>query len=234
MRKYINIIEGAGFRIPDFTIYITDALVDRILTTKRWVDHGSWLDDGWIEEMCSQGKDFFPFEVDWKQADCIDKLKALPGFREWFKNYLFLRARYIRETFIGQHGFTAVQGSTRLYRAIMVSKQWVNAVRQPSKGMLPLGIFWGVGEVHAWGHDTNVVQIQAPCEVILSTTLANVMVDWEQTFYSRLDYDNGDMEQEIRLMNGSVISNVKMELVPQGHSRDCQVIRVDPSRQFIA
>lgn len=234
MRKYINIIESAGFHVPDFSVFVTDELVDRILTSNQWIEHGSHLDDSWIGDMAAAQKSFFPFEVDTTRDDSLKQLKADPAFLPWFKNYLLLRAQYIRDSFLGVHGFGALTGDTRIYRAMMVSKAWLNEVKQPSKGMLPLGIYWGIGEVHPWGYDgphgneKTVVPIKTPHEVMLSTTLKDVIINWEQTFYSRLDYDNGDQEQEIQLEKGSIINNVMIEENDKGR------IVPNPNRQFIA
>lgn len=218
MRNYINIIEGNGFSVPDLQQFVTDSLADRILHTLQWVEHG---DDiySWFEEMQEDGN--IPFE-----EDSLEDAIKNPDFKQWFLNYLKLRAKYIRETLIGHHGFSALTGETIIYRALRVSKQWVGALSQPSKGMLPLGIYWGVGEVHSWGA-ANVTQIDAPLDIICSTKLKDVTVNWEQTFLSRLDYHNGDEEQEIQLFAGSVIDTVTVE------NKKGMVI-ADPDRKFIA
>lgn len=219
MRQYINIVESAGFAVPKMKAFVTDELVNEIITSGLWTTHGSSLSDEWLPDMMYSEKEHFPFNLSHQDTprESWEKLKAEPNFRRWFKNYLVLRANYIQECFAGKHGHNALTGDTTLFRAIRVNKRWLGEIKQPSKGRLPLGIYWGVGEVSTWGY----VEDDAPNLIVMSAKLRDVRVDWYETFRSRLDYDHGDREQEIQLEKGSVIENV---IIDEAH----------PDRKFIA
>lgn len=212
MRQFINIVETHGLLVvPDPRIFVTDELVDRILSTGEWTSHSS--DGGlsrWIEDMIDE--DLLP-----EGYDDVDPKLLKPHLTKWLRDK--------RAPYIASH-MKNLKANTPLTRAMYVNEKWLEAVKQPASGPLPLGIFWTTGEAHPY-HAGEDIRKEAPYEVIAVTTLGEVMIDWKETFESRFDYEHGDEEEEIQLMKGSAIGKVEI-IDPKG------IVINHPSRTFIA
>lgn len=65
-------------------------------------------------------------------------------------------------------------------------------------GEFRIGLYWGAGDFEP--------QNSNPINMDFVSTLGGVTVDWHQTVLSRIDYDNGDHEQEFQLVDGSPIA----------------------------
>ena len=199
MRKFINIVEHAGMFVPNPRDFVTDQLIDRIIETHMFVPHG---DDGlydWFEEI----KDTHLCPSELKEMD-LDGATQTPQFREMLTYWVReLRAPYV---FNNMKHLTA---QSQIERAMYVSEEWIAALAREQQAPIKLGVFWssGAGEPYGASMETREGKIQ----IILTSHLANVDVDWKETFESRFDWRSGDEEEEIQLRSGSPITAVKIE-----------------------
>lgn len=187
MRKLINLVESIG--VPDAKTFVTGTLIDRIIETGKFTPHGGESLYDWFEEC--QGWNKFPATL---KDIAYDDAIRLPEFKEilyyWMKE---LRAPYV------QADINQTKPTDFLYRAMFVSPEWITKLSTENE-TIPLGVYWTTGEpaCHGAKETTGV-------EIILTTTVGEVHINWPETMESRFDFDNGDEEQEINIIKGSTI-----------------------------
>jgi hypothetical protein len=235
MRKWMKLIERAEIGVPDFKQFVTPQLIDELLTTGVWSPHGSGVDDWWDEGSGDYNDSYdaaltnLPLSTAMK---CNEK-----AVRDILHRFLLARADWIhRNLTSGDHGIAPMTPESPLHRAIVVSDVWIEAMQHPRRGALPLGIYWGLGAVEAWGAQGMEA---GPHIIEVTTKVKYVSIDWYQTFRSRLDWMTGDDEQEIQLFPGSAIEHVERIIyhcsdVRPDLARENAVIPVHPSATFIA
>jgi hypothetical protein len=239
MRKFIDIVESANGLVPDFSQFVTPQLINELITTGLWTHHGSGLDEWWEE---GGGLDYFQGED--KSLGDLDFYSALEQDKVATTTILerFLRARagwIQRELVSGEYSGTPLVIDAPLHRAVMVNDRWLEAMSQPRKGPLPLGIFWGLGVVEPWGAKYDETKDHFPHMVEVVTKVRHVSINWYETFRSRLDWLNGDQESEIQLYPGSTIAHIERITLQASNINPALALKtppipVHPSATFIA
>lgn len=102
----------------------------------------------------------------------------LPKRLEWIERDLFL-----------------MSPDTVINRVIGVTKETFYSIS--TSDHLSVGIFWGAGDFEP--------QNSHPILIEFVSTLGGVTVDWRATLESRIDFDNGDHEQEFQLVLGTPV-----------------------------
>lgn len=238
MRYWKNIVEYAMGGIPDFTQFVTPALIDHLLTTGLWSEHGSdlfqWWDEGALDYFADEDRALGDMPYDAALAKDRDAVASV------LKRFVLARAGYINRSLKGTS--TAMQSANAespLYRAICVNDQWLKAITTAQRGALPVGIYWGLDHVEPWGANFEETSVHYPHVVEITTRLKHVAVNWEETFLSRIDWLNGDEEQEIQLHKGSaieVVESIKLTS-SQTHpekARQMPELEFHPGLRFIA
>lgn len=224
MRRFMSIVEHAsGLAVPDGKQFVTDGLIDRIITTGHFTTHGDDTLQEWFEECRSW--DYTPEllrDIPYEEA------VATPEFRQLFRYWMHdLRAPYVTRE------LRLLTPETLVVRAMYVSDEWIAALSEPLSAPLPLGVFWTTGEAmpHGASSDGHI----GKREIYLVAKMSDVTVDWRETFESRFDFQNGDMEEEIQLLKGSPLPSVKFEAGERYDlGDDAPAISVHPSNKFIA
>jgi hypothetical protein len=217
MRKFINIIENVTSFIPDPKSFVTDELINRIISTWKFVPHSS--EDSmyeWYEEAVREG--LFPEEFEDIDLEAASKTAE---FKEVFTNWL----RNHRTGFVSSM-MQGIGPDTRIYRSMYVPKVWIDGLGTKQPNPINLGIYWTNGRPHSYA--VTMYSHENDVEIILSTSMDSVTVDWQHTFESRFDWINGDEEEEIQLVQSSPIHNIEITY-PDGSP-----IVVDRSNTFIA
>lgn len=239
MRHFIDIVEqAAGFKVPDFRTFVTDDLINHLISTGEWSSHGSGLDEWWDEGALDyfKGEDRSLRDMPFNEALTLNHAATTAVLRR----FLEARAGWIQRSFqSGDHGIPPITPESPIHRAICVNDAWLAEIAKPQRGALPLGIFWGLDAVEPWGAKFDEVQDTHPHVVEITTRVKHVMIDWEETFRSRLDWLNGDNEQEVQLFKGSPIDHVEQVRMQSSNTqpelaRALHVFPVHPSRTFIA
>lgn len=213
MRRFIDLVENSGRYIPDSQKYVTDALINRILTTLCFVPHSSedslqeWYDDMVKIGGLAGGKEL---------EDAVNTSEFREAFTDWMRNK---RSKYVNAT------MQEIGPDTAITRAMFVPRSWLKQLTKPIPQPIKLGVFWTTGQPSAY-HAPDDIRKNG-VEVIITSHLKDVEVDWKNTFESRFDWINGDEEQEIHLQAGSLIRAVAVEY-------DNHNVTVDPTNTFTA
>lgn len=170
----------AGF--PSLNEFVTEDYVKGLLATGKWSGHGSSLD--------SLFKDL-SYYPEWSEGKNI----ADPADRETIlRKWLPLRYAYVAREIAGEMSM-----ATNLRRALLMPE---GDIRRFLSTPGPVGVFWSTRpDCDCWGAAPK------PGSVLIwvETAMDKVSVDWPQTLVSRFDYENGDIETEIRLIPGTVL-----------------------------
>lgn len=132
----------------------------------------------------------------------------------WFEDHEFLAHDSPNETVAAElekflmHRLDRVEyhlgvlnGSTPIERSLVIAREKVEDFFQEGNR---LGKYWATADSHAyWG-----LEHENPVDITVSTTLSEVVVDWKTTIATRIDYDLGDDENEIRLIEESPIKSL--------------------------
>lgn len=162
--------------------FVNDAYINSVLETNMWCSHGSTLD--MADELFEDFNYPFPDVLE-------DKVMLKKFLREWLPR----RIQYIANEIVYE-----LSQSHNLYRAIVLkTAELENLIeRLPTTvNTSEVGVFWSTkpstetyGDENKKNHKTTV----------LKTTFSKESVDIVETFRSRIDYVNGDYEQEIQLL----------------------------------
>ncbi|MEP8041719.1 hypothetical protein ABJY94_18995 [Vibrio parahaemolyticus] len=161
--------------------FLSDSYINQIILSKKWSEHGSNLDE------CEELFDNMGVDPD-KTLKCSLELKSM--LTKWIP----LRLRYIASEMEYE-----LNNSTTIYRAISVKpeklKETVNKLNA-AKTVSDFGCYWSSSEyVQPWGAKTNkrdktiYIKMELPLEAL----------DIIETLRSRIDFNNGDDEQEYNL-----------------------------------
>jgi hypothetical protein len=197
MRKFINIIENRSFHVPDGRKFVTNDLIDRIISTGQFVPHGDIALYEWWSEVQS-GWNVVPEDMREKE---LDEVRHSSEFRAVFTHWMRdLRAPFVTRQLI------QLKPDHELLRAMIVKQAWIDALNEPHSEPIPIGAYWTAN-----GDATPHGARRKGTEIVFMTKLSDVSVDWQHTYESRFDFQNGDMEAEIQLVKGSPIHSVSMD-----------------------
>lgn len=188
MRPWIDLLENLV--IPSFVERITDDLLDEIIATGKWVEHGGYLRDQW-EGGVFDGAigDTHPELQDRPFAE----VRHTPEFRDTLRHVLLHAAKTQHDILI--HGSAHDQvgplsPESFIYRGI-------TGELSPERA----GVYWSQVKSQSLGRFIG----EAHGGTFLVAKIKDVTIDWEQTIRSRLDLANGGDELEIQLAAGSPV-----------------------------
>lgn len=183
MRKFINIVENAQ-NIHDFTKWVTDDLLDEIISSGMWVVHGSELSEQWDAGVFDSVVESTLIGQPW------DTVRHTPEFRE------ALRVTAVEMAIRANRDIAKITPNTTLYRGL--SSDDLKDGRT--------GVYWSVDERQSASRFLD----SRGNGLLLRVRFSDVTVDWYQTFRSRIDTGNGGDEEEIQLQAGSPVKDVSV------------------------
>ncbi|MCY9874051.1 hypothetical protein [Vibrio barjaei] len=181
------------------THFATASYIDKIIKEDKFCQHGSWLSD--CDEL------FENFETKYPNAsNCKKELKSL--LTEWMPR----RVNYIANEIIDE-----LNHYKKLYRNLYLSKDKINSITN-TKERVPVemvGVYWSSRNDTYSFSPKQITETDK--DVLLTIELETITVDWYETFVSRIDFINGDQEQEFRLLEDASINllNLKTNEVPK-------------------
>ncbi len=209
MRNLISIIEAAEQSseanllyesfAPSMHDFLNDDVVDEILRTGNWVDHGSEIEQWWDTagyEMVDGPVSEMPY----------NEARNTPEFRKALWEVLRMMADQNDKALKSgstYDGVARLDSSSDLWRVI-----WVNQAWAPKDG-LAVGIYWSLKK----GWESRFTQTDYSdgemnrC-ILMKVHAGDTHIDWRETARSRFSYDHGLEEHEIQLTKGSPINQV--------------------------
>lgn len=176
--------------IPDVSIIVTEEYIDGLIITKKWVEHGSSIYD-FIGDIIDI-ENFLPYSL---QTTPMEEIPNHKDFRVFLKEWLPKRYSYVTNE-IKEELKDCDQ--LILHRCLYLSP--ADQSRILSGENFFIGKYWGTGHVEAWG----IVPEKEKLETHITAIVNPQDVDWIETLKSRMDYMNGDQEQEIQLKNNII------------------------------
>jgi polyhydroxyalkanoate synthesis regulator phasin len=160
--------------------FLSDNYVKNLLSTGRWTDHGSDLNE-WLED-CEEVPEAY-------QGGDIFDLSSDEKFIRFFKDYLSARfdyaMNYLSKDLVGE-------GPLRLNRAMLVTQDFIENLKIGE--LYDFGQYWATQHTIPYGAEPD----EQKQELFLVCQVERNQVDIEKTMKSRMDYIHGDYEMEIQ------------------------------------
>lgn len=176
---FVNINKSDLIDFADKHI-ITESFIDNIINTRKFCDHGSSLDDAY--ELFEDFENEFPNAL---QDDSV--------LRDFLWFWLPFRIKYIANEM-----FSEFQYYRTIHREMIIDDYELNRIKSiqyNSVEVFELGVYWSTSpSTIAYNGDTTKNNY-----ILISADLNIDAIDWFGTLESRIDYLNGDQEQEIKL-----------------------------------
>lgn len=176
--------------LPDFASHVTDALLDEMISTGKWVEHGGDLEDQWTGGC-------FDHAIERKMPHLVgrpfDEVRHTADFREGLRLLLTRTAVDQRDRLASGCAYDGLGPLTQdglIHRGVSGD---VLDVR--------LGVFWSQLRDQSLHRFVD----ERTGGFLLVARVGDVVIDWPATIRSRLDLANGQDEAEIRLVPGSVL-----------------------------
>lgn len=163
--------------------FLSDEYIDNVIKTQMWSSHGTGIFDD---------TDYlYDFEDQFGDTENNkDELKA------YLKHWLPFRLRYIFNEL--EH---ELKNNTIIYRSMYLKEdakvEVLNKIKKETT-VESIGIYWSTTS-NVSPFDCDMSTMKGGYEVLLSTPLIFESINWIETFRSRIDFINGDCEQEIQL-----------------------------------
>jgi hypothetical protein len=186
MRNWIKLLESVT--VPSFIERVTDDLLDEMLSTGKWVDHGGDLDDGWD---MGYFEDYMPDEM---KEQTYDEVKGTPEFRNALHEIVKMMANSQYESLTQGDKYEDLPPlgpDTKIYRGITGNLRADGTV----------GVFWSQVQEQSLGRFID----EKKGGLLMVALVKDVTIDWDATIRSRLDYSNGGDEHEIQLKRGTPV-----------------------------
>lgn len=211
MRKFINIVESHG--APSPMSIVTPAMADTIIERGAWTTHGSDL-YRFVEEQLGEEGLYDPDE-DGDADEFIHSWRFKGALLDWMNR----RAGWVAAATSG------LTPQSILERTMYVDANWIASLSNDQTA--PLGVFWADQATNNWEPGESQTHL-GPIYIRMETTMADVTVNWIETYLSRFDWELGDDEAEIQLVNGAAIKEVRM------YDESGGMIAVNPDKKFTA
>jgi hypothetical protein len=173
--------------LPSSEEFLTKKYIEEMLESRMWVSHGSGFET-FLED--SKYDEDFPKSL---LGKTYDEMMSSDECIKYIKDFLPDRFNYV----ISELKETLNTFPLNVNRTVYLHENIRNDI---SEGKSPdIGKYWGVRETDSWdvapgeekGLSTNVEGLISPEDI-----------DWIETIKSRMDYDNGDQEEEVQLKQG--------------------------------
>lgn len=175
---------------PDFASHVTDGLLDEMISTGKWVEHGGDLEDQWSGGCFDHAIErTLPHLV----GRPFDEVRHTADFKKGLRLLLTRTAIEQRDRLVS--GCT-YDGLGPLTQDCLIHRGVSGDVLDAS-----LGMFWSQLRDQSLHRFVD----QETGGFLLIARIGDVVIDWPATIRSRLDLANGQDEAEIRLVPGSAI-----------------------------
>lgn len=161
-----------------------DGYIEQVLESRCWSEHGS---------------DIERFLVEYREENPeLREASDRRVLREWLPN----RLAFIARTLPADIARVEREGRLKAERALVIEAESAEPWRESLGAHPDLGRYWSIGEfVEPHGVDPSA--FRSPVEVQVSAWIDPESVDWTETLRSRIDWENGDDENEITLRPGA-------------------------------
>lgn len=162
--------------------FVNDQYIEKVIETRKFCDHGSTLDD------CYELFEYF-------EDDFLNPLEDNSVLKDFLSFWLPLRIKYIANEIESELNYY-----NTLKRQMLVTpeeyKQF-SLLANKNTSVSSLGVYWS-------SRDETYAQVLPDSENKTETILFSVnydfdLIDWVGTIESRIDFLNGDIEQEFKL-----------------------------------
>ncbi len=175
---------------PDFASHVTDGLLDEMISTGKWVEHGGELEDQWRGGCFDHAiEDALPHLV----GRPFDEVRHTYDFRKGLRLLLNRTASEQNERLVSG---CAYDGLGPLTQDSLVHRGVSGDVLDAR-----LGVFWS----QLRDQSLHRFVAEKTGGFLLVARIRDVVIDWSATIRSRFDLANGQDEAEIRLVPGSAI-----------------------------
>lgn len=176
--------------LPDFASHVTNALLDEMISTGKWVEHGGDLEDQWTGGCFDHAIErTLPHLV----GRPFGEVRYTSDFREGLRLLLTRTAVDQRDRLVSGCAYDGLDPLTQnglIHRGVSGD---VLDVR--------LGVFWSQLRDQSLHRFVD----ERTGGFLLVARVGDVVIDWPATIRSRLDLANGQDEAEIRLVPGSAL-----------------------------
>ncbi|WP_318493435.1 hypothetical protein [Photobacterium leiognathi] len=167
--------------------FATKEFVAKLVAENRFSEHGSMLTE--CDELFELYENEFPSALH-------DKEQTFDMLMNWIP----YRIKYIVNDIISELAYF-----NSLYRCVYLPNDFLNNLRNNRESISTddVGVFWSTRrDTQPFGAE-NII----PTDVLvkLMIELNQDSIDWYETLVSRIDYINGEQEQEFRLYGATVI-----------------------------
>ena len=189
MREFINIVTESQATVPSFVEHVTDDVIEDMIRTGKFVDHGSEISEQWDNGIFDYWTEQVHPELVGKS---YEEVRHLPQFRE----VLHTTMRYVADQqytrlINGSSDNPPLTPTTLLYRGITTNRG-VNG---------STGVYWSLNKTQSVHRFIN----PSVGGLLFVAEVKDVTIDWAATIRSRLDLSNGQDEQEIQLKPGTPV-----------------------------
>lgn len=186
--------------------FVNEKYINHIVDTGRFCSHGSYLDE--CDELFEVFEEKFPNALNDKEM-----MKAL--LRHW----LPLRISYISGEIIDELNYRS-----NLYRVVYFDQDKIKTLNTEDDFRVDdVGIYWSSSEyTDAYHLDYKKTKELTHVQLVIDFDFNTI--DWFETFVSRIDFLNGDQEQEFQLDNDSYIK-FKEVIVDENGNQDCKIVK---------
>lgn len=186
---YLNSTDNKTAEIKSY--FNSENYINELIKSRKWSSHGAELFQH--SEFLEEFEDLFP------NADKDDAvLKSLLQY------WIPIRLNYVIYQINDE-----LSKSENLYRSMLVNDAQLNSItsRVADKCIVQdLGLYWSTSRnIYAYGA-TEEQSKEKNNDILMETSFNGDHINWIETIRSRIDYFNGDDEQEMQLKPESLIS----------------------------
>ena len=175
--------------------FLNDKFIDSIIKTKKFCSHGSSLDDCY--ELFEDFEDKYP-----------NALKNDRVLKQFLYFWIPLRINYIANEIISELDYYK-----QLHRQVFINQETLdNIKKKDTVSVDDIGVYWSslpsTDSYNIIIDESNKDNIWVRFSINYDFNLIN----WKETLISRIDYLNGDQEQEFQLEKNNNIKILEMHV----------------------
>ena len=173
--------------------FANETYIDKMISMDKFCSHGSYFSD--CHELFEDFEDDYP--------DVLDNKETMKRFLTYWIPH---RIRYLAKDIISE-----LSHFKELYRASYLTEDHTRNIKE-NMDSVPIkntGIYWS-SRKDTYSFTPKTVS-ENDFDVLLSTDIVSEKIDWYETIVSRIDYINGDQEQEFCLLPNESININKVK-----------------------